>query len=52
MAASAAAFAPPLVSNNVGSSSALSMSKVERNPNFSKLVGGYVRFLFPDCKLS
>ncbi|KAL7484879.1 hypothetical protein ACHAW6_010491 [Cyclotella cf. meneghiniana] len=45
MAVSAAAFAPPLVSNNVWSSSALSMSKVERNPNFSKLIGGY---LFPE----
>jgi LL-diaminopimelate aminotransferase len=44
MAVSASAFGPP-VTNNGGSSSALSMSKVERNPNFGKLIGGY---LFPE----
>lgn len=41
LVASASAFAPSV--NNAGSSSALSMSKVERNPNFAKLIGGYVR---------
>jgi LL-diaminopimelate aminotransferase len=43
LVASASAFAPSV--NNAGSSSALSMSKVERNPNFAKLIGGY---LFPE----
>jgi hypothetical protein len=43
LAASANAFAPVL-NTNAGTSSALSMSKVERNPNFAKLAGGYVRF--------
>jgi hypothetical protein len=41
LATTATAFAPQI--NNVGSSTALSMSKVERNPNFAKLAGGYVR---------
>lgn len=45
VAASASAFAPS-INTNARSSSALSMSKVERNPNFAKLIGGYVRFLW------
>jgi len=42
--ASASAFAPSS-SSNTRSSTSLSMSQVVRNPNFGKLVGGY---LFPE----
>ena len=43
LVASASAFAPS--TSNTRSSTSLSMSKVVRNPNFGKLIGGY---LFPE----
>ncbi len=50
MLASASAFAPSVTAPNTNhppatSTSALAMSGVARNPNFSKLIGGY---LFPE----
>lgn len=49
MLASASAFAPsltvPTINPTQASTSALAMSGVARNPNFSKLIGGY---LFPE----
>jgi len=45
LCASASAFAPSTPSASSRTNSALSMSGVDRNPNFAKLAGGY---LFPE----